>query len=399
MISSTNKEQAGFYEVTGSSEIYAECVRFVYRHRTRNLIPHLLVSGLPLLLGWTDETHAVNLALIAILWTYAIVGIYFGHKFNSSAIPDEETPRWGRALYYQLAPLGLLYNLIFMHLAFYGVENAMFYLLMVSAFFSAGVIASYQHLKWLGALFLVSVMGPQFIYYLMVDGMVGGPYASFLISVFVIFMINIGAELYSGALKALLLTHELKAAKEEAEHMAHTDALTGLKNRRAFYEMGQTLLANALRYDKPFSIIMLDIDFFKRINDTYGHAKGDKAIRATADRLRKVIRESDVVGRVGGEEFAVILPETNAEEAYNLAERTRTEIGRITIAEEEEMISFTVSVGVAQCNQESVRMDMLMAKADQALYTAKAEGRNKTIIHTNEDISESYERDTQSQSK
>jgi diguanylate cyclase (GGDEF)-like protein len=123
---------------------------------------------------------------------------------------------------------------------------------------------------------------------------------------------------------------------------------------------------------------MADIDFFKRINDTHGHAIGDEAIQSVADCLRGVVRESDMAGRIGGEEFAIILPETNASEAYLLAERIREEVGRIIVNSEGNDVTFTVSLGVAQCNGDSNTLDKVMAKADHALYAAKESGRNKT---------------------
>ncbi len=367
--------------VGNKAAIDAESVRIVYRQRFRNLFSHFIASGLPLTIGWTEKTWRINLLLLSILWVYTFAGLYFTHKFNSSSIPDEETPLWGRVIYYQFVPLGILYNAIFMHLAYYGVEDAMFYLILTSALYCAGAISSYQHLKWLGPLFVVSVMAPQCVYYATVPAVAQSLFVSFIIAVAVAFMTNASMQLHKNAIHALSLTYELKAAKEEAEQMALSDVLTGLNNRRAFYEVGQALFANAHRRRSPISVIMLDVDFFKKINDRYGHATGDKAIIAVAESLRTVIRESDLAGRIGGEEFAVILPETGAEAARLLAERIREEIQKIRIDANGDMVSLTASLGVAQYDGKNNSLDAVIAKADQALYRAKEGGRNQTSLY------------------
>ncbi|NTV71516.1 MAG: diguanylate cyclase [Azonexaceae bacterium] len=176
------------------------------------------------------------------------------------------------------------------------------------------------------------------------------------------------------------LTHRLSAAKQKAELMAQTDELTGLDNRRAFFARGQTLANYCQRNKLPLSIAMIDADYFKQINDQHGHAVGDAVLCGLADLLRRSLRKSDVCGRMGGEEFAILLPDTSLLEATELAERfcrayeaTPTSSGGIEVRN-------TVSVGVA-CDGYDI--EQLLQSADEALYLAKAAGRNRVVSELN----------------
>jgi diguanylate cyclase len=175
------------------------------------------------------------------------------------------------------------------------------------------------------------------------------------------------------------LALELQAAKETAEQLARIDPLTEMFNRRAFYESGETTLRQAKRYAKPLSVIMLDIDRFKNINDTRGHAGGDAVIQAMARAIRDTHRETDVAGRLGGEEFAILLPETNSADATKLADRLRLKIAGTAVQYQDAAIRFTASFGVAQCDDKLDTLDSLIARADAALYQAKQSGRDRVV--------------------
>jgi diguanylate cyclase (GGDEF)-like protein len=174
-----------------------------------------------------------------------------------------------------------------------------------------------------------------------------------------------------------LAEEELKAAKERAEALARRDELTGLNNRRAFFHDGEQVLNQAKRYDHPFSLIMLDVDHFKQVNDTYGHAGGDDVLETLADILRKQAREVDILGRLGGEEFALILPETTLPDAVAMAERLRTEIENTTVSSTKSEIHITASFGLSALTSQLTSLDDLVNEADDALYQAKRKGRNR----------------------
>jgi diguanylate cyclase (GGDEF)-like protein len=174
--------------------------------------------------------------------------------------------------------------------------------------------------------------------------------------------------------------------KRALEHMhtrrlATTDGLTGLSNYRTFDERLAQEVDRANRYNRPLSLIMLDIDHFKRFNDTYGHPKGDQALVGMAHALRKLSRASDIVARYGGEEFALILPETDREKAIALGERLRAYVEQNQLADHDSRSAppLTISVGIANHTPPHTKEDLLEA-ADMALYRAKRAGRNRIAI-------------------
>ncbi|HWU82867.1 MAG TPA: diguanylate cyclase, partial [Methylophilaceae bacterium] len=167
------------------------------------------------------------------------------------------------------------------------------------------------------------------------------------------------------------------------QQQAQTDYLTSLANRRHFMEQGQIELERAKRYNKPLSIFMIDIDYFKKINDTYGHKFGDYVLQTLAGTLRETLRLIDLIGRIGGEEFAVLLPETGLREAAEVAERLRDRVARTNVPREEGMpINFTISIGVCALKDKDTTLDVLLSQADAAMYEAKQSGRNKVTTAT-----------------
>jgi two-component system, cell cycle response regulator len=168
---------------------------------------------------------------------------------------------------------------------------------------------------------------------------------------------------------------------EAARQLAITDGLTKIYNHRFFQELFEKEYKRSDRYNTIFSLIMLDIDHFKRVNDTYGHLCGDEILKGLANLIKSCLRSMDIVARYGGEEFAVLLPETNGPEAYQTAERIRRSVEDTTFMGTEQGLKVTVSQGVATYPSEGVheRQDII-AKADGALYEAKENGRNKVIF-------------------
>lgn len=176
-------------------------------------------------------------------------------------------------------------------------------------------------------------------------------------------------------------TAELEEAKRQAEYLSRIDPLTQLNNRRAFFEFGKQVQLQSIRSAESFALIMLDIDHFKKINDSYGHDIGDIALKELAKTLTSNSRGTDIVGRLGGEEFAIILPNTDQNEAQNLAERIRLAISDIHIVEGEADFKFTSSFGIALSHHPSRKVADILKQADAALYQAKAEGRNRVVTY------------------
>lgn len=174
---------------------------------------------------------------------------------------------------------------------------------------------------------------------------------------------------------------ENRNARKELEHRAYSDYLTGLSNRRYFIEQAELELSRYNRYSGELSLLMFDIDFFKKINDTYGHNIGDLVLQKIADISRMILRDIDILGRIGGEEFAVLLPETNLEDSIKVAERMRIEIlNAKLVLDKKRIVYFTASFGVVAANNNST-IDDLLIKADKALYKAKNAGRNRVCTY------------------
>ena len=166
----------------------------------------------------------------------------------------------------------------------------------------------------------------------------------------------------------------------ELKQLAATDVLTGALSRRAFKEDGANAVALSQRHDNHLSCIAVDLDYFKKINDTYGHAAGDKVLTVAAGILKEHLRQSDIVARIGGEEFAILLPHTSQAGALEAAEKLRQRIEATAVDIGGRKIGVTASFGVSQLDSDAKDIDSLLARADTALYEAKAKGRNKCVV-------------------
>lgn len=172
-----------------------------------------------------------------------------------------------------------------------------------------------------------------------------------------------------------------KELERKLAWQAHTDFLTQLPNRSYFFEMAHKEFARARRYNEPLSIAMLDLDHFKVINDTYGHEIGDQVLKALGKVCLETLRESDIIGRIGGEEFAVLWPNADQKHAAEAAERLREAIDLAKLPLERGLpVQFTASLGVATLGAEDINLDVFLSRADKALYEAKRTGRNKVCF-------------------
>lgn len=178
------------------------------------------------------------------------------------------------------------------------------------------------------------------------------------------------------------LLAQAEAALTEAQELAVTDSLTGLPNRRAFMQQINGELERIKRYDTPTaSVLMLDLDHFKSINDDHGHAMGDAVLVEFANVVRAAMRKVDSAGRIGGEEFTLLLPGTTLQSARASAERLRERVADCVVESEGKTIRFTVSIGIAELTPGDIRADIALARADAALYNAKRAGRNSVRVN------------------
>jgi len=174
----------------------------------------------------------------------------------------------------------------------------------------------------------------------------------------------------------------LESANHQLEHLSRTDRLTGLNNRGYWQERQEQEFARFQRYQQVSSLLIFDIDHFKKVNDTYGHQTGDEVIKICAKTLLATARELDVCGRYGGEEFVVLLENTDAKGAYIFAERLRKLIEKLTVTYEQHTVKFTVSLGICELSEKIKSPQQWLEVADQGLYKSKEGGRNQTNIVT-----------------
>lgn len=174
---------------------------------------------------------------------------------------------------------------------------------------------------------------------------------------------------------------QLESANTKLQELALRDGLTGLLNRRYWESCLEREFARHQRYDNPVSLVIFDIDHFKRVNDTYGHQTGDEVIRAVAGITSQLVRETDFAGRYGGEEFVVLLPGTNLDGAAQFAERLRASVEQQVLDYQGSPLTFTISLGVATISDDIVDYLALLERADKALYASKEGGRNMVTLH------------------
>lgn len=176
------------------------------------------------------------------------------------------------------------------------------------------------------------------------------------------------------------LTHEMALAHRIASHAAQTDVLTGINNRRAFFERAEQLLSYCQRNQRPLCVLAMDIDHFKDINDTHGHQAGDMVLRQVGELLQTSFRSADICGRLGGEEFALLLADTEIESAQAIAEQLRSDLSQLIFElPQEHLQHISASLGVAEADLDNDTLQTLLQRADEAMYRAKTSGRNRVV--------------------
>ncbi|MDD2925700.1 GGDEF domain-containing protein [Rhodoferax sp.] len=176
------------------------------------------------------------------------------------------------------------------------------------------------------------------------------------------------------------LTHEMALAHRIASHAAQTDVLTGINNRRAFFERAEQLLNYCQRNQRPLCVLAMDLDHFKDINDTHGHQAGDMVLRQVGELLQTSFRSADICGRLGGEEFALLLADTQIESAQEIAEQLRSDLSNLIFELPQGHIQhISASLGVAAADLANDSLQTLLQRADEAMYRAKTSGRNRVV--------------------
>jgi diguanylate cyclase (GGDEF)-like protein len=203
------------------------------------------------------------------------------------------------------------------------------------------------------------------------------PYSSNALATFIVSTVYMAVIFHTYGARSMSYFMRMRDYNNELERLASHDMLTGVLNARAYYAACDQNIQMASRTGNPYSVLFLDLDHFKAINDTHGHSAGDAVLKAVASCLHQSLRKSDSLGRIGGEEFSVFMPNTALEGAHQLAESLRREIESLSIPVGDENLRITASIGVAVCEDAVEEMHAIQQRADEAMYAAKRLGRNR----------------------
>ena len=358
------------------ANVLAEQLRVIYKQAIPASIISLLISAVVCLILRDVTDRGYLAAWCGALTAIAIVRFVVVRRFHRRKPGVEENDRWEQYFVASLVAIGIVWGVggvLIMPRDSVLYQAVVYFFLMGMA---GGAVASYSAHAVCTYVTICFVLLPSTVWFVAQDSLilrgmaVGG-------LVYVAAAIRATRTLSFFLRRSFQLSHELLVANDTAERLARTDELTGMKNRRAFYELAQQAFEQAERYDRPLSLISLDLDHFKRINDTWGHGAGDAALRAMARVIMNTSRMTDIAGRIGGEEIANLLPETTQEAATTHAERLRKETSEIVVVHDKAEIRFTCSIGVSSHDALVSTLDMLMARADAAMYQAKEGGRNR----------------------
>lgn len=332
-----------------------------------------LLSGIFMLIAlWPEQSHSILLGWFSVLMFTAVLRLYLFMRYHKEAPQGQEMLSWEKPYFITLFLTSITWGigaLIVMPMDSPLHQAVIFCFLLA---LSGGAMSLYSSHFTITLTTILAILLPTTIYFMFL-----GDYVFIVIAVasIVYFMSAIRATRFldNTLRQNFLMKRQLERSSDEAERLARIDHLTGVYNRRAFYELGSTLINTGQENQSEISIIHMDIDNFKLINDNFGHASGDAVLVQISKILLGRLKRSDIFARIGGEEFGILLPETSIEQAAELAEKLRQEIEKATIVNGTVSFTITASFGVSGGSYD---IDALVRQSDEAMYQSKASGRN-----------------------
>lgn len=345
----------------------------------RYLAPPLTLVVAALLTNWVPPAWAAVWASMELLIIANYIRVYRAFK-RSNAVPRDE-PRWAR----RIALAHGAHMLAWSSLVFWAWHPGSFPSLVFIMLVHIGLIAlttsmSNAHLRMLALdmIFpILALLGPPLLelsWFNVGLCLLGGGFTTL--------MILVARQINTYATEALQLRQRNEILISELESQASRDALTGLVNRRYFLSAAEQHFQAAQRRPQGLALLIIDLDHFKQVNDQYGHLAGDQVLVAVAQAFTRHLRPGDCLGRLGGEEFALLLPETTPAEATETAERLRQATAALSLDIQQHSVRPTISIGIALLQKEDISLSNLMHRADLAMYAAKTQGRNRVVCAT-----------------
>lgn len=327
-------------------------------------------------LCWDRLDHKVASAWIAILGASALPRIAMFVAYFRTAHSERTPQRWECIYWVTLVLSAAVWGVG--ALAVMPANDLLIQVLVVlfTVGMSVSAVSCYSPYRYMTLAAIALVLLPSTLWMLQQPSTLQLSIAVAVL-VFSTFAINATMSLADALEKAFRLTREMEWAHRLSIQAARIDELTGLNNRRAFYEHAQQVYGQCRAQQRSMCAVMLDMDHFKLINDTYGHQVGDQVLQEMGRVIVQSFRAGDVHGRLGGEEFAVLLPDTSLEEARRMTEALIVTLGGLQI---ERARGITASLGVATSQADDVDLHSLLNRADQAMYRAKAQGRNRVCV-------------------
>ncbi len=343
---------------------------FQTAHQNQALSP--LVGVVVVSAMWPVADHRFLFGWLVVLTLSSICRHCLARKRIKVPHDPEVARRWEREFFVSLALVGSVWGLggWLLMPATNEAYQALLYCFVLGM--AGGTMALYSAHGPGVAFVMVAMLGPATLYQFLQDGFFHT--ALGLAGVlFVLGTLRATRQMNTALLRNIELTEEL-------DHLARHDALSGLHNRRGFTELAAPAVANASRARRDCALIMLDVDDFKVINDRLGHATGDAVIAAFGAMLADTVREGEPTGRIGGEEFAVLLPDASLRDAELLAERLLERSRSLDVTAAGEPVVVTVSIGIAALGAAPATLDTLLSRADEALYAAKRKGKDRAMV-------------------
>lgn len=343
----------------------------------RYLAPPLTVVVAGLLTLWVPAWQAALWAGIELVVIAAYVSVYLRFRRAAPETPDEA--RWARRIALAHGAHMVVWSSIVVWAYQPGnLTSLMFVMLVHVGLISLTVVMSNPHRRLLFsdmAAPTVALLAPPLL-----DGALFSFGLTALGAFYIALMLVVGLRIHASTTETLVLRQRNDELIRELEQQVRRDGLTGLSNRDHFVTTGRMELQRAARYRHPLALLMVDIDHFKQTNDTYGHLAGDEVLKAVAQVCADAVRTNDCLARLGGEEFAVLMPQTALDQACAAAERLRTAVARLRCDLQDGVVTPTVSVGVAIAEEGDETLSSLMRRGDLAMYAAKSKGRNCVVV-------------------
>lgn len=362
-----------------SDKVHTDRLRLLFRQSLMATFGSLIAACLLSWLHWERSDHDVIRTWLMLVGCSSLLRLVMFFAYFRAPVSQRIPQRWERVYWLTLLTSGCIWGIGALALMVKDdmLSQAITLLFAVGMAGSAvSTYSAYQSMT-LTAIGLVLLPSTTWLLFQPLAMQRGLALSALLFSVLVV---RATRELSDALKTSFRLTHEMAQAHRIAEHAAQTDVLTGINNRRAFFERADQLLSYCQRHQRPLCVLVMDIDHFKAINDTYGHHGGDMVLRQVGALLQSSFRAADLRGRIGGEEFAMVLADTPIQSGLDMAEQLRSDISELVIElPGGQLQRLTASLGVALAKLNGEDLPTLLQRADEAMYRAKASGRNRVL--------------------